>query len=78
MAVNAEKIRKMLAALVGLLALSYLLNPGAGLFEAIPDNLPLLGNLDEATAVTLLLTALRIWGLDLTDWLPERKQPPQR
>jgi len=28
----------------------YLLNPGAGLIELIPDNLPLIGNLDEGGA----------------------------
>jgi len=35
----------------------YLLNPTAGLFELLPDNLPLIGNLDEAGA-----TALVIWA----------------
>ena len=35
---------------VGSLALFYLLNPGAGVFELLPDNLPLIGNIDEAAA----------------------------
>jgi uncharacterized membrane protein YkvA (DUF1232 family) len=53
-------------ALAGLLAFLYLLNPTLGVFELIPDNLPLVGNLDDATAVMVLLGALRYFGLDLT------------
>ena len=33
----------------------YLLNPGAGILELLPDSLPLVGNLDEGAA------ALAIW-----------------
>ena len=36
----------------------YLLNPGWGVFELIPDNIPLFGNLDEGAATMLLL-----WGI---------------
>jgi len=32
----------------------YLLNPTAGVFELLPDNLPLIGNLDESVAAFLL------------------------
>jgi len=35
---------------VALLSLVYLLNPTFGIFEIIPDNLPLIGNLDEGAA----------------------------
>jgi len=62
------KIMKNLsAALLGALALLYLLNPTAGVFELIPDNIPLIGNLDEAGAMTLLLICLRYFGYDLPD-----------
>ena len=47
----------------------YVLNPGAGIFELIPDNLPFVGNLDEATAALL---AFR-WGKKL--WGAWRGQP---
>jgi uncharacterized membrane protein YkvA (DUF1232 family) len=50
---------------LGLAALIYLLNPGAGLFEILPDNLPLVGNLDEAAAMALLAACLRHFGIRL-------------
>lgn len=43
----------------------YLINPTAGFFELIPDNVPMIGNLDEAGAVGLLFYALRQLGVDL-------------
>lgn len=42
---------KYLLAVVGLI---YLLNPTAGLLEIIPDNIPLVGNLDEGVAAVLV------------------------
>ena len=50
---------------LGLLSALYLLNLGAGLFELIPDNFPIIGNLDEAAATLLLLNSLAYFGLDL-------------
>ncbi len=50
---------------LGIISVLYILNPGAGFFELIPDNLPLIGNLDEAAAVALLLMCLKYFGLDL-------------
>ncbi|MFG1493406.1 hypothetical protein [Halobacteriovorax sp. ZH4_bin.1] len=38
----------------------YLLNPTAGIIELIPDNIPYIGNLDEAGAVILFLSCLKI------------------
>ena len=43
----------------GLLGLVYLLNPGAGVIEFLPDNLPFLGNLDEAAAVGLVISCFQ-------------------
>lgn len=51
---------------LGIFSLLYLLNPGAGVFEIIPDNIPLIGNLDEAAAAALLLACLRYFGYDLS------------
>lgn len=40
------------------LGLVYILNPGAGFIELIPDNLPIVGNLDEGAAFMLIWYAL--------------------
>ncbi|MCP4716900.1 MAG: DUF1232 domain-containing protein [Deltaproteobacteria bacterium] len=59
-------IKNIVVALVGMLSLVYLINPGMGIFELIPDNLPVIGNLDEAAATVLLIAALKYFGVDLT------------
>ena len=51
---------------LGLFSIFYLLNPGAGIFEIIPDNIPIIGNLDEVAAAALLLACLRYFGYDLS------------
>ncbi len=43
---------------LGLVGLVYVLNPTFGIFELIPDNLPLIGNLDEGLAYILILLGL--------------------
>ena len=53
--------------IIGIFAALYLLNPGAGIFELIPDNIPFVGNLDEATAVVLLLSCLRYFKIDVAN-----------
>jgi uncharacterized membrane protein YkvA (DUF1232 family) len=40
---------------------AYLLNPGAGVIELLPDQLPIVGNLDEAAAVGLLIALFKKW-----------------
>ncbi len=69
-------MKSLLVAIAGFIALIYLLNPTAGLFEIIPDNMPLIGNLDEATAVAIILAALRYFGIDLTDFLRKFLKEP--
>lgn len=53
--------------ILGVFSLLYIFNPGAGIFELIPDNIPFLGNLNEATAVVMLLACLRYFGIDLSN-----------
>jgi len=50
---------RMAAMGVAGLGVLYLLNPGAGFFELIPDNMPMFGNLDEAGATAAVIFALR-------------------
>jgi len=58
-------LKKTVVACLGIIALLYLFNIGAGLIELIPDNFPFIGNLDEASAVVLLLMCLKYFGFDL-------------
>ncbi|SHJ74231.1 Protein of unknown function [Malonomonas rubra DSM 5091] len=58
---------------LGVICALYLLNPTAGFFELIPDTLPLIGNLDEAAAVTILLMCLRYFGIELPDFFNNGK-----
>jgi hypothetical protein len=60
--------KKILPAVLGLVSLIFLLNPGWGVFFEIPDNLPLVGNLDEGAATLILLWAVRT--------LLEKNPPP--
>ena len=65
-------MKNILIALAGLLSFIYLLNPTMGIFELIPDNIPFIGNLDEATATMILLAVLRHFGVDLTKFFGNR------
>lgn len=59
-----KPLKSLAVLIVGLVSTIYLINPGAGIFEIIPDNVPLIGNLDEAGATALLLACLRYFGFD--------------
>lgn len=65
-------MKKLFVALAGVLAFIYMVNPTFGVFEFLPDNLPLVGNLDEATATMVLLGALRFFGWDMTNLFMNR------
>jgi hypothetical protein len=54
----------------GLVAVVYLLNPDAGLIELIPDNLPVIGNLDELAASILLFRVWRHFRRHRSRWFP--------
>jgi len=53
------------AALGALVSVIYLANPTMGLFELLPDNLPVIGNLDEVFFTLLLLYCLQNLGIRL-------------
>ena len=64
--------------LVALFCIVYLLNPTLGFFELIPDNIPWIGNLDEATAAILLVWAVkRIFGKG-DEPPPSIRKPPEK
>ena len=59
---------------LGVVAVLYLLNIGVGFIELLPDAIPLLGNLDEASATFILLACLQHFGIDLFDLLKKTKK----
>ncbi len=63
--VYSAGMKSVLVILAAILSAIYLINPTAGFIEFIPDNLPVIGNLDEATATAILLACARYFGLDL-------------
>ena len=44
--------------ILAVIGLVYILNPTFGIFEFIPDNLPIIGNLDESVAFMLVLAGI--------------------
>ena len=65
-------MKSFLLAIAGILSFIYLLNPTFGVFELLPDNIPLIGNIDDATATMVLLGVLRYFGWDLTNLFVKR------
>lgn len=51
-------MKRILILLAGLLSAVYLFNPGAGIFELIPDNIPGIGNVDEGLAAYVLFSVV--------------------
>ena len=67
-------VKSFFVLLLGAISALYLLNFGVGIVEFIPDNFPLIGNLDEATATFLLLNCLAYFGVNIG---PLRKLLPK-
>ena len=61
---------QVLATSGAFLSILFLLNFTLGIFE-IPDNLPIIGNLDEVAATTFLLTCLSYLGINI---IPRKKK----
>jgi len=58
------KLKPAIVGLIGIISFLYLVNPGFGIFEFIPDVVPFIGNLNEGAASFLLLSALAYFGID--------------
>lgn len=56
------------------ISILYLLNPTAGVFEFIPDRVPIIGNLDEGIAATLLLSCLNYFGYNITGVFKKKRK----
>lgn len=51
-------MKNILVLIASVLSVLYLLNPGFGIFELIPDNIPFIGNVDEGLAAYVLYSAI--------------------
>ncbi|MFC2173401.1 DUF1232 domain-containing protein [Acidobacteriota bacterium] len=67
-------MKGILVFLLAIASVLYLLNIGAGVFEIIPDNIPFVGNLDEAGAIALLIMCLRYFGFDVAGLFDRTKK----
>jgi uncharacterized membrane protein YkvA (DUF1232 family) len=67
-------MKKIAIIITGVLSALYLINPTAGILEFIPDNLPIIGNIDEATATTLVIASLSYFGIDITKFFKREKK----
>ncbi len=56
-------LKNMLVALLGIVGFIYLLNFGFGVFEFLPDTLPIVGNIDEVLAVYAVYLSLQYFDL---------------
>ncbi len=55
-------VQDIVVLICGLISLIYLLNPTAGVIEVIPDNIPIIGNLDEAAATMIMIKCIQYFG----------------
>ena len=75
---DSRSISGVLAALLGaLLSGLYLLNLSMGLLE-IPDNLPIVGNLDEVAVSAFFYGCLSYLGIDLIPFRRKKKEDAER
>ena len=71
--VNKKRSPKDIVVIVlMIISILYLLNPTAGV-DFFPDFLPIIGNLDEGVATTILLSCLSYFGYNLTDLFTRKK-----
>jgi len=63
---------------LGIFSVIYLLNPTGGFIEFIPDNIPIIGNLDEAAITALLISCLAYFGIDVRRLFGFRRDSARR
>lgn len=75
---DSRSIGRVLGALLGaMLSGLYLLNLSMGLLE-IPDNLPIVGNLDEVAVSALFYGCLSYLGIDLIPFRRRKKEDAEK
>lgn len=76
-----RSLKDLTVVALGGAAALYLVYPSLAIFELLPDALPIVGSIDEASATLILASAFRYFGVDLAHLfrrpaqLPEQTQP---
>lgn len=70
-------LKEMFVLALAAVAAIYLIYPSLGVFELIPDAIPLIGSLDEASATLILVNTFRYYGLDLSRLYGKRGDQPR-
>jgi len=60
-------VKEMMILGLGFVSVVYLIFPTLGIFELIPDAIPLIGSLDEVAATGLLLNVMNYYGINMTN-----------
>ena len=60
-------IKEMFILGLAFFAVVYMVFPTLGIFELIPDAIPLIGSLDEGAATLILLNTLNYYGFNVTN-----------
>jgi len=71
-------MKSLFVAFTAIISVIYMLNPTWGVIEVIPDNIPVIGNLDEATAMAVLVACLRYFGFDIAGFFGKEKKSDLR
>ena len=71
-------MKSIFVAFTAIVSVIYLLNPTFGMIELIPDNIPVIGNLDEATAMAVVVACLRYFGFDIAGFFGKEKKSDLR
>jgi hypothetical protein len=61
-----SRIKDYLIAIIGLISAVYLLNFSFGITELLPDNIPLIGHIDEGLAMFFFYSSLSYFGITIT------------
>ncbi|MCI5050916.1 MAG: DUF1232 domain-containing protein [Candidatus Pacebacteria bacterium] len=67
-----KKGKDFVMAGLGIISLLYIFNITFGVVEFLPDNLPFVGNIDEALITTLLIAVLNYFNIPISDWFKRR------
>ena len=62
---RASLALKLGSGFAAVVSVFYLINPTAGIFELLPDNLPIVGNMDEVFFTGVLFASLTILGIEI-------------